>query len=95
MLKGESLVVSKDIVIMNKSGLHARPASKFVQMANEFKCDLFIQKDSAKVNAKSIMGVMTLGAGKGSKITLIAEGEDEQKAMNALIELIENNFYEE
>ncbi len=88
-------MVSKDIVIMNKSGLHARPASKFVQMANEFKCSIFIQKDGTKVNAKSIMGVMTLGAGKGSQITLIAEGEDEQKAMNALVELIENNFYEE
>ncbi|RBP46796.1 HPr family phosphocarrier protein [Garciella nitratireducens] len=88
-------MVSKNIVIRNKSGLHARPASKFVQTANEFKSDIFIEKDSTKVNAKSIMGVMTLGAGKGSEITLIAEGEDEKKALDALVELIENNFYEE
>lgn len=94
-MKGENFMVSKNIVIRNKSGLHARPASKFVQTANEFKSDIFIEKDSTKVNAKSIMGVMTLGAGKGSEITLIAEGEDEKKALDALVELIENNFYEE
>lgn len=94
-MKGEGFVVSKDLVILNKSGLHARPASKFVQLANEFKSDIFIQKESTKVNAKSIMGVMTLGAGKGTEITLIAEGEDEEKALKALTELVKAKFEEE
>lgn len=88
-------MVSKDLTILNKSGLHARPASRFVQLANEFKSEIFVQKDNTKVNAKSIMGVMTLGAGKGTEITLIAEGRDEEKALKALVDLVEAKFNED
>ena len=88
-------MVSKDLVILNKTGLHARPASRFVQIANDFKSDIFIEKGSTRVNAKSIMGVMTLGAGKGTAITLIAEGEDENQCIKFLSELIESKFGED
>ena len=80
---------------MNKTGLHARPASKFVQIANNYRCEIYIEKDNTKVNAKSIMGVMTLGASKGTKITIIADGLEEEKALKALSELIESKFGEE
>lgn len=94
-LKGEDVMVSKDVYVQNKTGLHARPASKFVQIANEYKSEIFIQKGNSKVNAKSIMGVMTLGISKGTKITITAEGQDEEKALDKLIELIESKFGEE
>lgn len=88
-------MVSNDLVITNKTGLHARPASKFVQIANDYKCEIYIEKENTKVNAKSIMGVMTLGASKGTKITIIADGIDEEEALKALSELIETKFGEE
>lgn len=88
-------MVSKNVVINNKTGLHARPASKFVQIANEFKCDIFIEKGMTRVNAKSIMGVMTLGAGKGTSITIIADGIDEKEALESLTKIIESKFGEE
>ena len=79
-------MITKDFIIENKTGLHARPASKFVQVANEFKSDIFIEKGNTRVNAKSIMGVMTLGAGRGSKIRLIVDGKmcirDRRKALS-------------
>lgn len=95
VLKGVDVMVSREVTILNKTGLHARPASKFVQVANDFESEIFIEKGSAKVNAKSIMGVMTLGASMGTTVTLVAEGEDENKAIDALIELIESKFGEE
>ena len=88
-------MITKDFIIENKTGLHARPASRFVQIANEFKCDIFIEKGNTRVNAKSIMGVMTLGAGKGSKISIIADGIDEREAIETLTQLIESKFGEE
>ena len=88
-------MVSKEVTILNKTGLHARPASRFVQVANDFESEILIEKGTVKVNAKSIMGVMTLGASRGTTITLIAEGEDENEAINALVELIESKFGEE
>ena len=88
-------MVFKEVVIMNKTGLHARPASKFVQIANNYRCEIYIEKDNTKVNAKSIMGVMTLGASKGTKITIIADGLEEEKALKALSDLIESKFGEE
>lgn len=80
---------------MNKTGLHARPASKFVQVANSYKCEIYIEKDNTKINAKSIMGVMILGASKGTKITIIADGLEEEAALKALSDLIESKFGEE
>lgn len=88
-------MVSKELVIMNKTGLHARPASKFVQVANSYKCEIYIEKDNTKINAKSIMGVMILGASKGTKITIIADGLEEEAALKALSDLIESKFGEE
>lgn len=88
-------MITKDFIIENKTSLHARPASKFVQVANEFKSDIFIEKGNTRVNAKSIMGVMTLGAGRGSKIRLIVDGIDQEEALETLSQLIQSNFGEE
>lgn len=73
-----------------KTGLQARPAALFVQEANRFSSDIFIEKDGKKVNAKSIMGLMSLAINSGSEITLIAEGNDEEEALEALINYIQN-----
>ncbi len=81
--------------IKNRVGLHARPAALFVQTASRFKSDIIVQKDQIRANAKSILNVLTLGAGQGSVITLSAEGEDADVALEALEDLIKRNFGEE
>lgn len=86
---------SKEITIMNATGLHARPASMFVQEAGKFKSDINVVKDGKKINAKSIMGIMAGGIAKDTVVTVEAEGEDEEQAVAALIALIENKFGEE
>jgi len=85
----------RDIKIENKTGLHARPASAFVRVAVKFKSNITVSKDSKKANAKSIMSVLTLGASKGSTVSIGAEGPDEQEAVIALCDLIESGFGEE
>ena len=87
--------LSKNIEIINKLGLHARAAAQFVQLASNFSAHIEIEKDKRRVNAKSIMGVMMLAAGKGSKITLYTNGEDEEESMKQLEKLINNRFNEE
>lgn len=87
--------LSKDIEIINKLGLHARAAAQFVQLASSFSSHIEIKKDSRRVNGKSIMGVMMLAAGKGSVITLYADGEDEEESIQKLEELINNRFNED
>ena len=87
-------MVSKEIVIQNQVGLHARPATFFIQKANEFKSLITIAKDERKVNAKSLLGVLSLGITKGVTISIIAEGTDEQEAAEGLVELINSNFTE-
>ncbi|BAB07285.1 HPr family phosphocarrier protein [Halalkalibacterium halodurans] len=82
-------MVEKQVEVKLKTGLQARPAALFVQEANRFTSEIFIEKDGKKVNAKSIMGLMSLAIGSGSTITLITEGNDEQEAMEALIAFIE------
>ena len=77
----EKHVVQKKIIIKNKSGLHARPAALFVQIANKFNSDVTVSKGSKKVNGKSIMGILMLAAGKGSSISIRVEGNDAQDAM--------------
>jgi phosphotransferase system HPr (HPr) family protein len=72
--------------------LHARPAAKFVELANRFKSDIYIKKDTATVSAKSIMGVMVLGVDRGTEIIIEASGSDEQEALDALCALIESGF---
>ena len=87
-------MISRQVTITNSSGLHARPATFFIQKANEFKSSIWVEKDERKVNAKSLLGVLSLGVAKGMTITLIADGQDENAAVAGLVELIENGFAE-
>ena len=82
------MIVEKVVIIKNKQGLHARPAALFVQIANKYSSDITIGKGKQKVNGKSIMGIMTLAAGAGSKITIIADGDDADKAITELEKLL-------
>ncbi len=82
----------KEATVNNQVGLHARPATFFIQKANEFKCSIWVEKDERRVNAKSLLGVLSLGIVKGTTINLIADGVDEKEAVEALIELISGNF---
>jgi len=88
-------MVQKVVQIKNKLGMHARPALLFVNTAAKFKADVYLGRDDHEVNGKSIMGVMMLAAELGSKLTITVKGQDEKKAIKALIELIENKFNEE
>ena len=85
---------SKEVVIKNQVGLHARPATYFIQKANEFKDEIKVTKDEREVNAKSLLGVLSLGITRGSSIKLTAYGESEKDAVEALVALIESNFEE-
>lgn len=87
-------MVSTQITIINKLGLHARAASKLVNKASQFESDVFIIRADNRVNAKSIMGVMMLAASRGTEISLEAEGADEQACLDAIVELINNRFDE-
>ncbi len=82
----------KEIVVQNQVGLHARPATFFIQKANEYKSSVWIEKDEKRVNAKSLLGVLSLGVTKGVSITIIAEGSDEEQAVNELVSLISSDF---
>ena len=82
------MMVSTEAVVKLKTGLQARPAALFVQEANRFASDIFLQKDGKKVNAKSIMGLMSLAISSNSKVTITADGKDEQEAILALSEFI-------
>ena len=79
---------------VNQVGLHARPATFFIQKANEFKSSIWVEKDDRRVNAKSLLGVLSLGIVKGTTINLIADGPDEEAAIKALVELIDSEFTE-
>ena len=80
----------KEVTVENQVGLHARPATFFIQKANEFKSSIWVEKEERRVNAKSLLGVLSLGIMKGTAVTLIADGSDEKEAVDALAELIEN-----
>ena len=84
----------REVEIVNKLGLHARASAKLTQLAAKFQCDVFMSRNTRKVNAKSIMGVMMLAAGRGTKVTLETDGPDEQEAMDALVALIADYFGE-
>ncbi len=88
-------MIEKEVVVKNKLGLHARPSALFVRNASKFKSDIKLIKDGVEVNGKSIMGLMMLAAEMGSKITIRAEGEDEEKAVKILANLFENKFEED
>ena len=84
----------KEAVVNNQVGLHARPATFFIQKANEFKSSIWVEREERRVNAKSLLGVLSLGIAKGTGINLIADGADEVEAVEALVELIGSNFAE-
>ena len=87
--------VEKEIEVINTMGLHARPSAMLVKLTTQFKSDIYIRKDSDEVNGKSIMGIITLAAGKGSKLRFIISGEDAQEAMKRIEELFLSKFGEE
>ena len=87
-------MVKKDVIITNNIGLHARPATFFIQKANSFQSSIWIEKDDRKVNAKSLLGVLSMGIAKGMTVTLIADGKDEEVAINGLVDLIQTGFIE-
>lgn len=88
-------MVEKNVQIMNEMGLHARPSAKFVKLASSFPCNIELTKDGLTINGKSILGVMSLAAERGSTITIVADGEKESEAISALTELIHGFVDEE
>src|ERR1700745_1374390 len=91
-LAGNDAIMTKDFMVSNKLGIHARPAAMFVKTANRFSCDVFVEKDGEKVNGKSIMGLMMLAAGPGSKLTVHADGNDASAALAELETLLNRKF---
>lgn len=89
-----SFVISKEVTINNQVGLHARPATFFIQKANEFKSSIWIEKDDRRVNAKSLLGVLSLGIVKGTAVNIVADGVDENEAIDTLSALIDSDFSE-
>ena len=83
---------TKEITVNNEVGLHARPATYFIQKANEYKCGIWVEKEERRVNAKSLLGVLSLGIVGGTTITLIADGADEEAAVEALADLVDNQL---
>jgi len=85
-------MISRSITITNSHGLHARPATFFIQKANSYKSSIWVEKEDCRVNAKSLLGVLSLGIVQGTTITLIADGSDEAEAIEGLVALIEGEF---
>ena len=85
-------MIQRDVKITNNSGLHARPATFFIQKANTYRSGIWVVKDDRKVSAQSLLGVLSIGIAKGMTITLVADGDDEQNAIDGLVELIETGF---
>lgn len=88
------MMLRREVIILNKLGLHARASAKLTQLASRFPCDIFMERNGRRVNAKSIMGVMMLAAGQGAKVTLETGGEKENEAMETLEALINDCFGE-
>lgn len=87
-------MVVKDVMVENQVGLHARPATFFIQKANEYKASIWVEKEERRVNAKSLLGVLSLGIVGGTPIRIIADGSDEQQAVDGLVKLISSGFNE-
>ena len=85
---------AKEVSVQNLVGLHARPATFFIQKANEYKASVWVEKEERRVNAKSLLGVLSLGIVGGTTIKIIADGADEQEAVDALVKLVETGFAE-
>ena len=93
--KVEEVKVTRELVVINKLGIHARPAAMFVKTANRFECEIFVEKDGEKVNGKSIMGLMMLAAGPGSKLLVHADGQDADRAVLEIEALLRRKFDED
>jgi len=91
---GHNEAVIRELIISNQSGMHARPAAAFVKMANKFKAEITVTKDGDSVNGKSIMGLMTLAAAKGTRLVIETSGDDAESAADAIQSLIEGKFGE-
>ena len=89
------IMTLKEVVVQNQVGLHARPATFFIQKANEFKSSIWIEKEERRVNAKSLLGILSLGIVGGTTIRVIADGSDEEAAVDGLVELVESGFAED
>lgn len=87
--------ITREVVIQNRNGLHARPAAMFVKVSSRYRADVWVEKDGERVNGKSIMGLMMLAAGKGSKLQIEAEGSDADKVIAEIEQLISTRFGEE
>ena len=85
-------MITRNVTMENGVGLHAGPASLFIQKANSYKSTIWVEKDDRRVNAKSLLGVLSMGIAKGMSITLIADGQDEQAALDGLADLIDSGF---
>ncbi len=94
-LHGETSAITREFHVTNKLGIHARPAAMFVKTANRFTCDIFVEKDGEKVNGKSIMGLMMLAAGPGTKLLIHADGPDASKALAEIESLLKRKFDED
>ncbi len=88
-------MVERTVTVKNRAGMHARPAALLVQTANGFSSEIYLEKDGERINGKSIMGILTLGAAYNTAIKIIADGDDESQAVDALAWLFENKFAEE
>lgn len=88
---GHSMFI-KDVTVKNQVGLHSRPATFFIQKANEYKSSIWVERDERRVNAKSLLGVLSLGIMGGTNIRIIADGSDEQTAVEGLVKLVESGF---
>ena len=87
-------MITRNVTVQNSVGLHARPATFFIQKANSYKSSVWVEKGDRRVNAKSLLGVLSLGVVQGMRITLIADGADEEEALKGLAELISSGFEE-
>ena len=84
----------KEVTVNNQVGLHARPATFFIQKANEFRSSIWVEREDRRINAKSLLGVLSLGITESTPIKILADGSDEQEAVDALVELVESGFAE-
>ena len=87
--------LAREVTVLNRQGIHARPSAAFVKLASQHPCEVLIEKDGETINGKSIMGLLMLAAGPGSKLTIICEGPDAEKALEKLAELVLSKFGEE
>ena len=94
-IKERMFMCIKDVMVQNQVGLHARPATFFIQKANEFRSAIWIEKEERRVNAKSLLGILSLGIVGGTAIRIIADGTDEEQAVAALVELVDSGFSDE